>query len=126
MKIVSLENQFDDRISEFAALSDKMRSVLLEIRALPVALLSIGRPALDRGEAAYARTCFATAEKMRNRPLPGLEPSDAELSGAVARLSGRIVSGVDTPTAPTLSREALLAQAIAANQASNQIQYKPA
>ena len=123
LKIVSLENQFDDSISKFSALSDKMRSVLLEIRALPVALLSIGRLALDRGEDAYARTCFATAEKMRNRLLPGIEPSDAELGGAVARVSGRIVSGVDTPIAPTLSREALLAAAATSNQAQNKLQF---
>jgi hypothetical protein len=69
LKIASLENQFADRVSEFAALSGKMRRALLEIRALPIALVDIGRGALDRGDEPYARSCYSAGARMRDAAL---------------------------------------------------------
>jgi hypothetical protein len=134
LKIATLEHRFADRVSEFAAIASKMRSALLEIRALPIALVDIGRAAFDRGDEAYARACYATAERMRGAPLPEVEPGDAEILHTIARLTGMIRSGgelrlvdndfvddIPVDPAPAPNRDALLAAALAANQATNKI-----
>jgi hypothetical protein len=127
LKIGSLENQFADRVSEFAALAEKMRRALLEIRALPIALIDIGRAAFDRGDEAFARACYSAGARMRETRLVEVEPAEVEILRAVASLTGAIVSGgeirlgapIDQIPAP--NRDALMAKVAAANQAQNKL-----
>jgi hypothetical protein len=131
LKIASLENQFADRVSEFEAIASKMRITLREIRSLPLALIEIGMAAFDRNDEGYARSCYGAAERMRGARFPEVEPSDAEILHTFARLTGMIRSGgeprlvdefaADNPVdpAPAPNRDALLAAAYAANQATN-------
>jgi hypothetical protein len=137
LRITSLEDQFADRVSEFEAVALKLRITLREIRSLPLALAEIGRAAFDRNDEGYARACYSAAERMRGARLPEVEPSDAEILHTIARLTGMIRSGgepllvdefaaenpVDPAPAPNL--DALLAAALAASQAANQLN-KPA
>jgi hypothetical protein len=134
LKIASLESQFAERVSEFEDIASKLRITLRGIRSFPLALAELGRAAVDRDDHDYARALYGAAERMRGVRLPEVEPSDAEILHTIARLTGMIRSGceprlidnefaADAPTAPTtsLDREALLAAAAAANQATNVI-----
>ena len=88
---------------------------------------SLEGPQLD----SYARALYGAAERMRGGRLPEVEPSDAEILHTIARLAGMIRSGgeprlvdefaADNPVdpAPVPNLDALLAQAAAANQATN-------
>jgi hypothetical protein len=92
LKIAALENQFADCVFEFAALASKMRVVLLEIRALPIALVDIGRAAFDRGDQVYAVAAYATAERRRGNLLAEIEPTEVEIRAAAAQLADKIGS----------------------------------
>ncbi len=131
LKIASLESQFVERVSDFEAIASKMRITLREIRSLPLALAELGRAAVDRDDHDYARALYGAAERMRGARLPEVEPSDAEILHTIARLTGMIRSGgeprlvddefgANTPIdpAPAPNRDALLAAAAAANQAT--------
>jgi hypothetical protein len=137
LKIASLENQFADRVSEFEDIASKSRITLREIRSLPLALAELGRAALNRNDDGYSRVCYSAAERMRGARLPEVELSDAEILHTIAHLTGMIRSGgeprlvdnefaADTPIdpIPALNRDALIAAALAANQATNQL-FKP-
>ena len=130
-KILALENEFANRISEFAALASKMQVALLEIRALPLALIQIGRMAFDRNDESHARVCYSAASRMREQTLPEVEPTEVEILGAAARLADKIISGrevsLDTfiaPPAPVtpFERDQAIVAAAARNQAKNVLQ----
>jgi hypothetical protein len=133
-RISEFETQFAAAVAEFASLAARMRRLLLQIRSLPISLVTVGRQSFDRGDEIYGRVAFSAAEKMRLARLPEVEPEEAEVMRAVAAMTAKIVSGgeprlVDNEfaadTTPAPNRDALLAAAIAANQASNQLN-KPA
>jgi hypothetical protein len=127
LRVTAIGNEFQDRVSDFEASASEMREALLEIRALPIALVDIGRAAFDRGDEAYARACYSAAARMRETRLPEVEPSKVEILSAVARVTEMIGSGgelrLDTPVipAPSLGREAMMAKIAAQNQATNVI-----
>lgn len=127
LKIAEFESRFSDVCAEFAALAEKMHRSLLQIRALPVAMATVGRQALDKGDEAYARGAFSAAGKMRDHRLPEVEPDELAVLRTAAALTNTIISGaevrLDAPIDPTpgLSAAALMAKVSAANQATNRL-----
>jgi hypothetical protein len=132
LRVTTLEEQFQERVTEFAEIASKLRLTLREIRSLPLALADLGKAAVDQNDHSYARALYGAAERMRGVRLPEVEPSDAEILHTIGRLTGLIRSGseprrvdnefaadIAVDPAPAPNRDALLAQAAAANQATN-------